>query len=663
MLLERLSIQNYGVYAGTSDFDLATTQKRPIVLVGGLNGAGKTTILECIMLALYGKTYLGRRTTKKEYLKFVAQRIHKHGGRRADAASVEIAFRFYHNGSEDGYIIRRSWDVEGVSVTESLSVQKNGSIMVDVDESQWQSFIESLIPLGIARLFFFDGEKIVRITKWGDGDGNDEVRMSLDMLLGAELIKRLCADLDLYALRKSGKKGPGAADQEYEQLQIDKRQLTAEIEMLATEKDKKDAELAETIYKIRACELDVSGVGGGYADIREDLLAQRAALEEKIKYQKRTIQEELSEDAPLYIVPTMLEKIRRQIEDDTEVTKRKAVASMAKEQMSHIRREILAAKFWPTNTNVESAADKIATIIEDKLSALCGDAFFDMSPNDAARTVQKIIWLKTGRETLQAKIVEYKKTMTHFEKVEEELSKVPKDDEIGPRISEINALHEESGILQAEIAAMEQNLSKKRAHLAIIQSKTKAVIKSIHATKTADRSVRLASKMQDVLETYSTRLRERKMAELESNLLGTARLLLHKKIITRIKIDRKTFEIRAYGEDEQQIPGGLLSMGERQIVGTALLWAIARTSGRSLPFVIDTPLGRLDGEHLANLTDRFYPFASHQLILLSTDREIGIKEYAKMSQYISRSYRIACDKTKSVTTVTNGYFVEERPVA
>ncbi len=663
MLLERLSIQNYGVYAGTSDFDLTTTPKKPIILIGGINGAGKTTIFECIMVALYGKTYLGRRTTKKEYLKSVAQRIHKHGGRRADTASVEIAFRFYHNGSEDGYAVRRSWDVEGASVTESLSVQKNGSIMSEVDESQWQSFIESLIPLGIARLFFIDGEKIVRITKWGDGDGNDEVRMSLDMLLGTELIKRLYADLDLYTLRKSGKKISGAFEREYEQLQNDKKQITTEIEMLTIEKDKKDAELAETASKIRTCELDVSGVGGGYVDIREDLLAQRAALEEKIRHQKRTIQEELSEDAPLYIVPTMLERIRRQIKDDTEITRRKAVASMVKEQMPYIRREILAAKFWSNGTNAEFTADKIAKIIEGRFNVSDGDEFFDMSPNDATRTVQTITELKAGRELLQGMIAEHKKTMAHFESVETELSKVPKDDEIGPRISKINALHKESGILQAEIATLDQHLSKKCAHLTIIQNKTKAVIKSIHVAKTADHGVRLASRMQDVLEAYSASLRERKMTELESNLLDTARLLLHKENITRITIDRKTFEIRVYGEDEEQIPGGLISMGEQQIVGTALLWAIARTSCRSLPFVIDSPLGRLDGEHLTNLTDRFYPFASHQLILLSTDREIGIKEYAKMSKHITRSYHITCDKTKSVTTVTGGYFVEEKQIA
>ena len=108
------------------------------------------------------------------------------------------------------------------------------------------------------------------------------------------------------------------------------------------------------------------------------------------------------------------------------------------------------------------------------------------------------------------------------------------------------------------------------------------------------------------------------------------------------------------------ISGNLLAMGERQIFGTAMLWAIAKTCGRVLPFVIDTPLGRLDGEHLTNLTEKFYPFASHQLILLSTDREIGPKEYDKLSKYISHSYHITWDRRKSITTVHDGYFTRRR---
>ena len=173
------------------------------MLIGGLNGAGKSTIFECIMVALYGKTYLERRATKKEYMEFMASRVHKHKGKRADSASVEVAFRFYHNGSEDEYAVNRSWAVNGASILETFSVYKNSKPMADVDESQWQSFVEGLIPLGIARLFFFDGEKIVKITKW-DRHNNVEIKLSLDTLLGTELIRQLHSDLETVPNQKGG---------------------------------------------------------------------------------------------------------------------------------------------------------------------------------------------------------------------------------------------------------------------------------------------------------------------------------------------------------------------------------------------------------------------------------------------------------------------------
>ena len=131
MLFERLVIENYGVYEGRSEFDLTTTPEKPIVLVGGLNGAGKTTIFESIMIALYGRAYIA----------FIADKIHRHEGRRAGRASVEVAFRFHHDGSEDLYSVSRLWDVDGASVEETLRVSKNGDPMTDVDESLWQSFI------------------------------------------------------------------------------------------------------------------------------------------------------------------------------------------------------------------------------------------------------------------------------------------------------------------------------------------------------------------------------------------------------------------------------------------------------------------------------------------------------------------------------------------
>ena len=79
-LLEGLEIENYGAYAGANRFDLSVRPGRPIVLIGGLNGAGKTTVLESMMVALYGRAHLGKHTTTKDYGAFVLSRIHNSGG-------------------------------------------------------------------------------------------------------------------------------------------------------------------------------------------------------------------------------------------------------------------------------------------------------------------------------------------------------------------------------------------------------------------------------------------------------------------------------------------------------------------------------------------------------------------------------------------------------
>ena len=83
---------------------------------------------------------------------------------------------------------------------------------------------------------------------------------------------------------------------------------------------------------------------------------------------------------------------------------------------------------------------------------------------------------------------------------------------------------------------------------------------------------------------------------------------------------------------------------------------MARASGRSLPVVIDTPLGRLDSVHRERLVERYFPHAGHQVILLSTDEEIDATHHAKLKQYIGRSYVLRHDDKSGSTTVEPGYF-------
>lgn len=104
------------------------------------------------------------------------------------------------------------------------------------------------------------------------------------------------------------------------------------------------------------------------------------------------------------------------------------------------------------------------------------------------------------------------------------------------------------------------------------------------------------------------------------------------------------------------MPTERLSAGERQVFAVALLWALGRTSGRPLPVIIDTPLARLDSDHRRLLVERYLPFASHQVLVLSTDTEVDEAAFAALEPAMSHAYRLRYDHARRLTTADAGYF-------
>jgi DNA sulfur modification protein DndD len=177
--------------------------------------------------------------------------------------------------------------------------------------------------------------------------------------------------------------------------------------------------------------------------------------------------------------------------------------------------------------------------------------------------------------------------------------------------------------------------------------------------KNTDHLLQSAAKVKATLQTFKQRLKLHKLNHLEDLVTKHFLFLLRKPdFVHRVQIDTDSFKLALFDPNGDPLPKHRLSAGEKQILAIALLWGLANASGRRLPVAIDTPLGRLDSEHRNHLVERYFPQASHQVILLSTDTEIRADEVAQLreAEAIAREYRLEYDPQQRQTTVVSGYF-------
>ena len=145
--------------------------------------------------------------------------------------------------------------------------------------------------------------------------------------------------------------------------------------------------------------------------------------------------------------------------------------------------------------------------------------------------------------------------------------------------------------------------------------------------------------------------------KLENEIAICFNILIRKDgFLQKVQIDLNSFELLLFDKKDRVIETSQLSAGERQLLAVSILWALARASNKSSQTIIDTPLGRLDSKHRMNLIEKYFPQASHQVILLSTDEEINENYHQKLKNSVSRSYLINFDTKHNGSKVEEGYF-------
>ncbi|MFK0402742.1 DNA sulfur modification protein DndD [Microbacterium sp. NPDC090225] len=659
MILNTLTLTNFGTFAGTQTLDLTPPDREhPIVLVGGLNGAGKTTVLEAIQLALYGPLMQTTARGKGSYDNYLRGLIHR-GPDVEEGAAVELEFTAYQQGEERRYWIRRSWKPAGASLRTILLVSVNGRHDRVLTET-WQEYVETFLPRGIAGLFFFDGEQIEALAS---GERSREVlRSALDALLGLDLVTRLSTDLGVLRRR-----------QQTEQLSPEATTAVTELEAAVTDARKaedaatqavarlrNDAERARTSYQ-RADEA-YRAAGGQLAEKRADA---ELAAEQSIAHRtfvEGELRATLSGEAPLLLVWDALRDLREQALTESQATQDELLLSALDERDATVLSWL--GEIGAHGDVVAELRGRLDSDRAGRVRRTTTESFTGVRDTDGL-TALVTHSLPTAQARIHELLETHQTAVTAVDEAEARLVSIPHPDAIAPVVTareEASAAlgRADSALSVAEDAAQRAALDRERAtasHLKAIEQMSSADLAADDGRRIVDHVTRA----QETLDRVRVAATRRQLNRISSLIHEALQVLLRKdKLITEVSIDAETTSVQLLGSDGSPLPSSDLSAGERQLLAVSLLWGLARAAGQPLPVVIDTPLGRLDRSHRGRLLERYFPNASHQVILLSTDTEINERSHEQLSPFIGREYRLEFDAATSSTSVASGYFWEER---
>ena len=714
MIIKNIFINNFGVYGGENHFNFETDSDKTVVLCGGKNGAGKTTLFESVMLCFYGKDF-DDSLRQKEYNEKILRSFHKNSDGASQSASISVEFQFAFDGEIREYLVTREWqNLEG-KVSEDLSIKKmvSGSKFEElnlsvpkktsrftdsrfeeidsVEKSDWQQFINQLIPKGIAKLFFFDGEKIQSIAD--DGNENQYLQSSFDTLLGLDVVTQLQKDIGLMLSRNSklDKKDDSGFDANYDSTKFDEilstygnlrieeitpdylplflklhEDLEARIETEEFEIKEISGDIEDKQKELNVSKEKFEKIGGKYFDKYKEMEESQAHVTSKVAITEKEIRDLCSTELPFSLIPQEMDEIKQQIESDQKVIRSKYEKEILERNHSKITSLIKSKSFLPEiSIDLKKSLDsEISKFLDDEINALDANSktFFNFSDVDMKRILTMI---KNSKKENISKINNlansYKIQKNALDKMKLVSKITPNDDEIRPLMKQIEKITSQRTRLEEEHNKIDTNNFQDKALLKSLNFKIRHCMTLQRESEKVSSSEKMGSLVMTVLEEYSNSLRKTKIAELESNILQGLDLLLHKDdFIEKVTVDPENFDVKLWNKNNDEITKDMLSKGELQIYATALVWALAKTSDRSLPFMIDTPLARLDVEHRENIVGSFFPQTSQQTIILSTDSEITSEYYDILYPAISKSYVMEFDDSKGKTQISPGYFFEKQ---
>jgi DNA sulfur modification protein DndD len=669
MWLENVTLTNLFCYHDEVSFDFkrppGLDEQKNIAVIWGRNGYGKTSFLTGMKLLVGGiydelrdSIIKGRRASLTQYLLGWADEWSGIVNTRAwkvARTEVRVAIEATWHDPKNGRIrVTREWNISKKTQEwhESLKIIGPDGRNWTGDDAKY--YLSTIFPSDYIRFVMYDGEQIQELA---DGDEQERVD-AMEKLLEIRPLDQLKQNLKV--ARTNWNRGVTVRDAQNELAEVDTRykHLEAKRANFQGKLESKSDERRELQTQKDRLQAEIDEIQeSSPTEDRARLIERRQQLQRELDIGKATIAVKYLLDAPFVFNRAVIHEVAAALQVDAEDTAERA----KRDQLTQLQEELPIQVFDMGRQSQPALTDGQKRFYKEKLykqldghksEQAAGKFNFDLSEQSRERIRSRLQRFadddNTRRDRLKI-LREYLDMRTELKKTETKLNDlsdltIEKQNrakelraEIAKIDNEINRVYQDIGKLDGEIKNCDVEI---KASNEDVEQKREAVKEAV---RYARRST-IAQQLLDFVDVFAREVRKTRREALEKKINEhRAQLLSSNALVKRVKLD-ENFHLTYHTEGGVPIGKKNMSAGMRQLLATALLWALAEESGLDLPVIVDTPLARLDREHQAVLLKQYFARVSHQMIVLPTNSELDADKFQHIQPHVYVEHTLQNDE-------------------
>lgn len=690
MKIKRIELFNIGPYIEKNEFQVNVNKNKHIVLIGGKNGAGKTTFFKSIKTCLYGCKVWGFDAPGKEYFRIIESIVNSRTQYDSTSkAYIELDLFFDDGKQNNTYTLHREWIKEKKSFVENFCILKNGEILNDDELLDFNNYLLSLIPPDMFNFYFFDGESIADFFLGNDGKNFKNAFLKL---YGLDTLSLMVENFERYFKKRDGKNSA------YEDYISAKSKLEECENKYSSIKD----ELRNLEYLLDINQVKLQSLQKNYTKEGGVSLEEWKTLNSEL-IKEESIRDELSrwlKDAANHYIPfIILRKEMSSLSHSLIEEEEKLKSSFVKEI---VKKEDFLDKLSKYLDKTGVTADNIVKFICDSVSEDSDSpSMFDLSANQIKKLQAQIdeknefdvnYILKANKKI--------KESLNRSKKLRDKLTKssvdsfgdfVEEKDKIEKSIMELSLDMERKN---SEILLVEQDLRNHRLSFEKTKQKYEELLKSKSINEMSARAIAVYTLLEDKLISQQSHILQEEFKKCFSAIINKNNFIDgivvdkniniipyklvdvdYSRIQNYLDIDASTKflelfvhkyindinQLRLGSVDSIKLPSPInapFSQGERQVYIMSLYLALLKTSRKDIPFFIDTPFARIDSNHRDKIVSQFFLGLKNQIFILSTDEEIVGPYEKQIDKEISNKFMLKINGYGQTSILKDLYFGE-----